>query len=100
MRFQRRSNKNLNKIAKLNEEINKLTKGIANIIDAECEIIDESSVSCAACRNDKVANNCYAAYCAYDYSRRGGHTRKTYIQTGTSEMAVRKEKNGYKQHSK
>lgn len=44
----RRSNKNLNKIAKLNEEINKLTKGIANIIDAECEIIDESSVSCAA----------------------------------------------------
>ena len=44
----RRSNKNRNKIAKLNEEIGKLTKGIANIIDAECEIIDESSVSCAA----------------------------------------------------
>lgn len=41
----RRSNKNLNKIAKLNEEIDKLTKGIADIIDAECEIIDESSVS-------------------------------------------------------
>lgn len=44
----RRSNKNLNKIAKLNEEIDKLTKGIADIIDAECEIIDESSVCCAA----------------------------------------------------
>lgn len=44
----RRSNKNLNKIAKLNEEINKLTKGIADIIYAECEIIDESSVDCAA----------------------------------------------------
>jgi hypothetical protein len=44
----RRSNKNLNKIAKLNEEIDKLTKGIADIIDAECEIIDESSVDCAA----------------------------------------------------
>ena len=44
----RRSNKNLNKITKLNEEIGKLTKGIADIIDAECEIIDESSVICAA----------------------------------------------------
>lgn len=44
----RRSNKNLNKIAKLNEEIGKLTKGIADIIYAECEIYDESSVSCAA----------------------------------------------------
>ena len=44
----RRSNKNLNKIAKLNEEISKLTKGIADIIDAEYEIIDESSVDCAA----------------------------------------------------
>lgn len=44
----RRSNKNLNKIAKLNEEIDKLTKGIADIIDAECEIIDESSVDRAA----------------------------------------------------
>ena len=44
----RRSNKNLNKITKLNEEIDKLTKGIADIIDAECEIIDESSVGCAA----------------------------------------------------
>lgn len=44
----RRSNKNLNKIAKLNEEIGKLTKGIADIIYAECEIIDESSVDCAA----------------------------------------------------
>lgn len=42
------SNKNLNKIAKLNEEISKLTKGIADIIDAECEIVDESSVDCAA----------------------------------------------------
>lgn len=44
----RRSNKNRNKIAKLNDEISKLTKGIADIIDAECEIIDESSVGCAA----------------------------------------------------
>lgn len=44
----RRSNKNLNKITKLNEEIGKLTKGIADIIDAECEIIDENSVICAA----------------------------------------------------
>lgn len=44
----RRSNKNLNKIAKLNEEIDKLTKGIADIMYAECEIYDESSVGCAA----------------------------------------------------
>ena len=44
----RQSNKNLNKIAKLNEEIGKLTKGIADIIYAECEIYDESSVGCAA----------------------------------------------------
>ena len=44
----RRSNKNLNKITKLNKEIGKLTKGIADIIYAECEIIDESSVGCAA----------------------------------------------------
>ena len=44
----RRSNKNLNKITKLNEEIGKLTKGIADIIYAECEIYDESSVGCAA----------------------------------------------------
>ncbi len=44
----RRSNKNRNKIAKLNEEIGKLTKGIADIIYAECEIYDESSVGCAA----------------------------------------------------
>ena len=44
----RRSNKNLNKIAKLNEEIDKLTKGIADIIYAECEIYDENSVGCAA----------------------------------------------------
>lgn len=44
----RRSNKNLNKIAKLNKEISKLTKGIADIIYAECEIYDENSVSCAA----------------------------------------------------
>lgn len=44
----RRSNKNLNKITKLNEEIDKLTKGIADIIYAEYEIYDESSVGCAA----------------------------------------------------
>lgn len=44
----RRSNKNRNKIAKLNEEIGKLTKGIADIMYAECEIYDESSVGCAA----------------------------------------------------
>lgn len=44
----RRSNKNLNKIAKLNEEIGKLTKGIADIIYAEYEIYNESSVGCAA----------------------------------------------------
>lgn len=44
----RRSNKNRNKIAKLNEEICKLTKGIADIMYAECEIYDESSVGCAA----------------------------------------------------
>lgn len=44
----RRSNKNRNKIAKLNEEIGKLTKGIADIMYAECEIYDESSVDCAA----------------------------------------------------
>lgn len=43
----RRSNKNLNKITKLNEEIDKLTKGIADIIYAEYEIYDESSVGCA-----------------------------------------------------
>lgn len=42
----RRSNKNLNKITKL-EEIDKLTKGIADIIYAEYEIYDESSVGCA-----------------------------------------------------
>ena len=47
---------------------------------------------CAACRNDKVANNYYAAYCTYNYCRRGGHARKTYIQTGTSEMAIKKGK--------
>lgn len=41
------SNKNLNKIAKLNEEIGKLTKGIADIMYAECEIYDESSIGCA-----------------------------------------------------
>lgn len=44
----KRSSKNLNKIAKLNEEIGKLTKGIADIIYAECEIYDKNSVGCAA----------------------------------------------------
>lgn len=39
-----------------------------------------------------VANNYYAAYCTYNYCRRGGHARKTYIQTGTSEMAIKKGK--------